>query len=59
LTPKSYSLFQRDLKLGKLSTDAYTQQALEILTALKKLGEPVPSSLLVTAVVAPLPIVLT
>jgi hypothetical protein len=31
---------KRDLKLGKLSTDAYTQQALEILTALKKLGEP-------------------
>ncbi|ELR13295.1 leucine zipper and CTNNBIP1 domain containing, putative [Acanthamoeba castellanii str. Neff] len=29
----------RDLKLGKLSSDAYTQQALEILTALKKLGE--------------------
>jgi hypothetical protein len=30
---------KRDLKLGKLSSDAYTQQALEILTALKKLGE--------------------
>jgi len=30
---------KRDLKLGKLSPDAYTQQALEILTALKKLGE--------------------
>jgi len=34
---------QRDLKLGKLSSDAYTQQALEILTALKKLGETVPT----------------
>ncbi len=29
------------MKLGKLSGDAYTQQATEILTALKKLGEPV------------------
>jgi len=30
---------KRDLKLGKMSTEDYTQQAIEILTALKKLGE--------------------
>ncbi|XP_029196650.2 protein LZIC-like isoform X1 [Acropora millepora] len=30
---------QRDLKTGHLSQTAYTQQAVEILTALKKLGE--------------------
>ncbi|XP_020630552.1 protein LZIC-like [Orbicella faveolata] len=30
---------QRDLKTGHLSQAAYTQQAVEILTALKKLGE--------------------
>mmetsp|Transcript_5464 Transcript_5464/g.5949 ORF Transcript_5464/g.5949 Transcript_5464/m.5949 type:complete len:189 (-) Transcript_5464:32-598(-) len=30
---------QRDQKLGKLSGDAYQQQAVEILAALKKLGE--------------------
>ena len=32
---------QRDLKTGHLSNGAYTQQAVEILTALKKLGEQV------------------
>ena len=32
---------QRDLKTGHLSQAAYTQQAVEILTALKKLGEQV------------------
>ena len=37
-----YSLqMQRDLKTGHLSQTAYTQQAVEILTALKKLGEQV------------------
>ncbi|KXJ22578.1 protein LZIC [Exaiptasia diaphana] len=30
---------QRDLKTGHMSEDVYTQQAVEILTALKKLGE--------------------
>jgi hypothetical protein len=30
---------QRDVKLGKVPQDAYTQQAVEILSALKKLGE--------------------
>jgi Beta-catenin-interacting protein ICAT len=30
---------QRDLKIDKLSQDAYTEQAVEILTALKKLGD--------------------
>lgn len=33
------SEMQRDLKTGHLSQIAYTQQAVEILTALKKLGE--------------------
>ncbi|CAH3155935.1 protein LZIC-like [Pocillopora verrucosa] len=33
------SEMQRDLKTGHLSQAAYTQQAVEILTALKKLGE--------------------
>ena len=42
----SYSSFvffqlQRDTNLGKLSQDAYSQQAVEILMALKKLGETV------------------
>ena len=37
---------QRDLKTGHLSQAAYTQQAVEILTALKKLGEQVPINLL-------------
>lgn len=32
---------QRDLKVGKLPQDAYNQQAVEILTALRKLGEKV------------------
>ena len=30
---------QRDVKMGKVSEDLYTQQAVEILAALKKLGE--------------------
>ncbi|KAL5490764.1 hypothetical protein EMCRGX_G015945, partial [Ephydatia muelleri] len=30
---------QRDLKVGKLPQDVYNQQAVEILTALRKLGE--------------------
>ncbi|XP_070561681.1 protein LZIC-like [Ptychodera flava] len=30
---------QRDNKVGKISQDVYTQQAVEILTALKKLGD--------------------
>ena len=29
----------RDVKIGKLSSDAATSQSVEILTALKKLGE--------------------
>lgn len=32
---------QRDLKVGKLSEDIYTQQAVEMLAALRKLGEKV------------------
>ena len=32
---------QRDQNLGKISQDAYSQQAVEILAALKKLGETV------------------
>ena len=32
---------QRDVKIGKMSQDAYTQQAVEILAALRKLGEKV------------------
>lgn len=34
-------LLQRDVKLGKVPQDSYTQQAVEILSALKKLGETV------------------
>lgn len=33
----------RDLMVGKLSRDVYTQQKLEILTALRKLGEKLPA----------------
>lgn len=33
------SEMQRDVKVGKLSQDVYTQQAVEILAALRKLGE--------------------
>jgi len=33
------SELQRDQSLGKISQDLYSQQAVEILTALKKLGE--------------------
>ena len=32
---------QRDVKMGKVSGDTYTQQAVEILAALRKLGEKV------------------
>ena len=32
---------QRDKKVGKLSEDVYNQQAVEILAALRKLGEKV------------------
>ena len=32
---------QRDLKVGKMSEDVYTTQAVEILAALRKLGEKV------------------
>ena len=32
---------QRDSKIGKISNDVYTQQAVEILAALKRLGEKV------------------
>ena len=35
---------QRDIKMGKLSQDVYTQQAVEILAALRKLGEKVSQS---------------
>lgn len=35
---------QRDLKTGHLSQAVYTQQAVEILTALRKLGEQVRSN---------------
>ncbi len=34
---------QRDVKVGKLSEDVYNQQAVEILAALRKLGEKVRS----------------
>lgn len=34
---------QRDMKVGKLSEDVYNQQAVEILAALRKLGEKVHS----------------
>ncbi len=34
---------QRDTKVGKLSEDVYNQQAVEILAALRKLGEKVSS----------------
>ena len=37
----SLSQMQRDVKVGKLSQDAYTHQAVEILAALRKLGEKV------------------
>ena len=33
------SQLQRDVKTGHISEDVYTQQAVEMLTALKKLGE--------------------
>jgi hypothetical protein len=36
---------QRDVKLGKVSQETYTQQAVEILAALRKLGESVHLSL--------------
>jgi hypothetical protein len=32
---------ERDMKVGKLPEDVYTQQAVEILAALRKLGEKV------------------
>ena len=32
------TVIQRDSKLGKLSAEAYQREAMEILTALKKLG---------------------
>ncbi len=32
---------QREMKIGKISEDTYTQQAVEILAALRKLGEKV------------------
>eukprot|EP00004_Rigifila_ramosa_P012947 TRINITY_DN2845_c0_g1_i1.p2 TRINITY_DN2845_c0_g1~~TRINITY_DN2845_c0_g1_i1.p2 ORF type:complete len:129 (+),score=38.32 TRINITY_DN2845_c0_g1_i1:240-626(+) len=32
-------LLQRDLKLGRLSEETYKQQSVEIIAALKKLGE--------------------
>ena len=35
---------ERDKKVGKLSADTATQQTLEILTALKKLGEQLSSN---------------
>ena len=35
---------ERDRKVGKLSADTATQQTLEILTALKKLGEQLSSN---------------
>ena len=34
---------QRNLKMGKISQGTYTQQSIEILTALRKLGEKVGS----------------
>ena len=36
-----FAQMQRDLKVGKLPQNAYNQQAVEILTALRKLGEKV------------------
>lgn len=36
---------QRDMKVGKLSEDVYNQQAVEILAALRKLGEKVQDNL--------------
>lgn len=44
LSGKIFLQMQRDLKTGHLSQAAYTQQAVEILTALKKLGEQVRST---------------
>jgi len=35
---------QRDFKLGKISRDAFVQQAVEILSALKELGEKLSST---------------
>ena len=32
---------QRDVKVGRISEDVYTQQGVEILSALRKLGEKV------------------
>ena len=32
---------QRDVKMGRISQDVYTQQSIEILAALRKLGEKV------------------
>ncbi|KAJ3586668.1 hypothetical protein NHX12_013064 [Muraenolepis orangiensis] len=37
----SMQLMDRDVMVGKLSRDVYVQQKLEILTALRKLGEEV------------------
>lgn len=34
---------QRNLKMGKISQDVFTQQSIEILAALRKLGEKVRS----------------
>ena len=36
---KRLEVIKRDLKLNKLSQDMYNRQAVEILTALKKMGE--------------------
>ena len=37
---------QRDMKMGKLSNDTYMQQRVEILVALRKLGEKVSSNII-------------
>ena len=36
-----YFQLQRDVKVGRISEDVYTQQGVEILSALRKLGEKV------------------
>ena len=43
---------QRDVKVGKLSEDVYTSQAVEILAALRKLGEKVSKGATVLCMVA-------
>ena len=41
LSSPTFFQMQRNLKMGKISQSIYTQQSIEILTALRKLGEKV------------------